>query len=124
MPQELPSQAGDLLRAEQLYQQYLRGDSGNGHVWYLLGAALQQQAKHVEAVAAFEAAVRLNPSLAQAHNHLGVTLAEQGRSEEAVRSFRQAIRRWTQRRKVSASDADSTFLMLVSQTVTRKWRMS
>jgi tetratricopeptide (TPR) repeat protein len=40
---------------------------------------------------AFEAALRLDPALARAHNSLGVIAAESGRPEEAIERWRRAV---------------------------------
>ena len=45
-----------------------------------------------EGVAAYEHALRLDPSLATAHSNLGVAYAEMGRVSEAIREFEAALR--------------------------------
>ena len=43
------------------------------------------------AIAAFSAAIRLNPNYAEAYNNLGVTLARQGKTAEAIAAYQKAI---------------------------------
>ena len=45
-----------------------------------------------EAIREYREAVRLDPSLAQAHNKLGRALGRQGKNDEAIQEFRQAVR--------------------------------
>jgi Tfp pilus assembly protein PilF len=47
--------------------------------------------RFAEAAAAYEAALRLRPGHAEAHNNLGVALAEQGRPAEAVECYDRAL---------------------------------
>jgi len=57
-----------------------------------LGIALRAEGKRQEAVADYEASLRLSPGFAEAHNNLGVALAEMGRQPEAIAQYREAIR--------------------------------
>ena len=56
------------------------------------GNALQEQGKLEEAIAAYRAAIRLQPDYADAHDNLGIALEDRGKLEEAVAAFREAIR--------------------------------
>lgn len=58
---------------------------------YRLGTLLERTGKAVEARAAFERALSLDPSLAEAHNDLGALLALQGDIDGAITRFRQAL---------------------------------
>ena len=56
-----------------------------------LGNALAGEAKHAEAVVAFEKCVRLNPDYTDAHFNLGVELNNVDRREEAVAHYKRAL---------------------------------
>jgi tetratricopeptide (TPR) repeat protein len=84
-------QAGDVVRAEQIYRQVLSADPSDAQVWYLLGAACHAAGKLGDALTALQQAIQRQPQHADAHNHLGVVLAQQGRHAEAVASFRQSL---------------------------------
>jgi len=57
-----------------------------------LGAELDDQGRTSEAVAEYEAALRINPNDAGAHNNLAAHLAQLGRESEAIREWEQALR--------------------------------
>ena len=57
------------------------------------GRLLIEEGKYREAAAALENAVKLDPSYADAHHHLGIAYGKLGRLEEAERSLRNAILR-------------------------------
>jgi len=57
-----------------------------------LGAELDDQGRTLEAVAEYEAALRINPNDAGARNNLAAHLAGLGRETEAVREWEQALR--------------------------------
>ncbi len=59
---------------------------------YLSGNELVRQGRHREAVGHYDAALRLAPRDAQAHNNLGVALAGLGDHGGAAAEFREAIR--------------------------------
>ncbi len=56
------------------------------------GNALYGERRIDEAIAAYRAAISLNPDYAQAHNNLGVALRAGGRLDEAVAACREAVR--------------------------------
>ncbi|MFB2974436.1 tetratricopeptide repeat protein [Aerosakkonema sp. BLCC-F183] len=58
---------------------------------YNEGVTLQQQGKLEEAIAKYQEAIRLNPSLAFAHLNLGAALAGLGKQPEAISAYREAI---------------------------------
>jgi Flp pilus assembly protein TadD len=58
---------------------------------YNLATALLVQGRSAEAIARFEEAIRLKPSLASAHNSLGVALKAAGRIDEGIARYRQAL---------------------------------
>ena len=57
-----------------------------------LGAAYGRKGMHDRALEQFEAAIRLNPSLAEAHFNRGNALMQKGAVAEASRSFENAVR--------------------------------
>jgi tetratricopeptide (TPR) repeat protein len=81
---------GDYAAAESGLRQALRlQPSPETH--YYLGNTLMAQNRLDEAVAAFQAALRLQPQLAEAHCNLGDALQNQGRYHEAENCYRKAI---------------------------------
>ncbi|MBD1997942.1 tetratricopeptide repeat protein [Leptolyngbya sp. FACHB-541] len=56
-----------------------------------LGRALGNQGNHEEAIAAYQIALELNPTLGTTHNNLGNSLRSLERLEEAAQAYRQAI---------------------------------
>ena len=58
---------------------------------YNLGIALSVRGRRPEAIAAFEAALAIDPDYAQAHNNLGALLQLVGRQEPALDHYRRAI---------------------------------
>ena len=64
------------------------------HVSYnVQGRLLIEEGKYREAAAALENAVKLDPSYADAHHHLGIAYGKLGRLDDAERSLRNAILR-------------------------------
>ena len=57
----------------------------------IYASALPAELDLGEAAAAYDEALRLDPGLAAAHEHLGATLAIQGKLAEAAAAFRRAI---------------------------------
>ena len=81
---------GDYAAAESGLRQALRlQPSPEAH--YYLGNTLMAQNRLDEAVAAFQAALRLQPQLAEAHCNLGDALQNQERYHEAENCYRKAI---------------------------------
>lgn len=63
----------------------------SGMAWFERGARLQTEGSKA-AYHAYEEAIRLNPSLVEAHLNLGMLYHESGRLQMAARCYRQAIR--------------------------------
>jgi protein O-GlcNAc transferase len=55
------------------------------------GVALLRLGRATEALAAFDAALRIKPDFAQAHNNRGRILQDQGRLSEAEAAYQQAV---------------------------------
>ena len=56
-----------------------------------LGILLDQQGWHAEAMAEYQTARQLDPSLAKAHVNFGVSLQRLGKVDEAIAAFREAV---------------------------------
>ncbi|MDI4664732.1 tetratricopeptide repeat protein [Xanthobacter autotrophicus] len=80
-------QAGRTKEAHAVARRAKQGHSGNPHAHVLLGATLQAERKWDRALAAFEAAAKLDPGLVEAHYMAGNVLASLGRDAEAVARF-------------------------------------
>ncbi|BDI31139.1 hypothetical protein CCAX7_31900 [Capsulimonas corticalis] len=83
--------AGDLRKAESLYQKLLQSQPGNARVCYLLGSLYAQRRQTNLAVAMLRRAVALDPLLAEAHNNLGRTLEDAGDKDAAQDSYARAF---------------------------------
>jgi protein O-GlcNAc transferase len=84
-------QQGSRDQAEAAYRDILR-QGPNRFVYVNLGALLQEQGRLDEALAAFDAALALDPAYTEAHFNRGVVLAQQGRPEQAVEAYSAAVR--------------------------------
>ena len=75
-----------------LFEHALESTSSNYVMEDLFGLSLADEGKFDEATAHYNAALKINPDYAPAHNDLGIALATQGRIEEGVHECRQALR--------------------------------
>lgn len=67
----------------------------NSHAWVAqlnLGHAVQEKGRLDEAIACYEAALRLRPQYDTAHYDLGIALEKANRPEDALRHYREALR--------------------------------
>jgi tetratricopeptide (TPR) repeat protein len=85
-------EAGLLEQAEQQYQQILQAYPNQVDALHLLGVIAGRTGRPARAVGYLQAALRLKPDFAEAHNNLGNVFALQRSLPEAVASFRQAVR--------------------------------
>jgi tetratricopeptide (TPR) repeat protein len=76
---------------ETLFSHALAVTTNNLTAELILGSALTDNGKLPEAMAHFEAALRLDPKYADAHGKLAYILAGQGKFSEAVQHYRQAL---------------------------------
>lgn len=83
--------AGDLGKAEALYQQILQADANHPVALHLLGVIAHQVGKIDLAVERITQALAAKPDYAEAHSNLGNAFKDLGRLEEAVASYRQAL---------------------------------
>lgn len=56
--------------------------------YYTLGNLMMQQGKYSDAIKAYESAVKLDPSFADAWNHLAICYQNTGQSQKAVEAFK------------------------------------
>ena len=84
-------QAGDLLKAESIYQQILQSDPNQPIALHLLGLISYQAGKNNIAINLINKAIAINPDYAEAHCNLGNALQGLGKLDEAVESFRKAV---------------------------------
>ena len=64
----------------------------NSRAHYNLGDALGTAGRIPEAIAQFEAALRLRPDFAEVHNNLGIAFASAGHTSEAIAPFEAVLR--------------------------------
>ena len=81
-------QAGQLQQAAQLCRQIVQADAGHVDALHLLGLIAARSDRDDLAVDYLDAALRLRPDLAEAHNVLGIVLVKQQKLDAAVASFR------------------------------------
>jgi protein O-GlcNAc transferase len=84
-------QAGRLAEAEALYRRILAIQPGHFDALHLLGVIHHQRGEHIAAIRQIDAALKINPAAAAAHNNRGVALAELERFGEAIDSYDRAI---------------------------------
>lgn len=83
--------AGDLRKAEDLYQRILEADPVHPIVLHLLGVTNFQEGKLDFAVQFISKSLAIKPDYAEAHNNLANALKAQGKLEEAAQSFQNAL---------------------------------
>ena len=83
--------AGELSKAEGIYQQILKTDPNQPVALHLLGVIAHQQSKYDIAVKLITKALAINPDFAEAHNNLGNAFTELGKLDEAVASCHKAL---------------------------------
>jgi protein O-GlcNAc transferase len=84
--------AGDLTRADALYQQILKSDPTNADALHLRGVVAHQRGKHEDATAQIKRAIDINPRIAEYHNNLGEALRALGELAAAIAAYREALR--------------------------------
>jgi tetratricopeptide (TPR) repeat protein len=83
--------AGLLAEAEQLYRKILQVERRNFDCLHLLGVICYQRGEFAEAVHQIDAALKIAPDVADAHNNRGNALRKLQRSEQALASYDRAI---------------------------------
>lgn len=84
--------AGQLDRAEAAFRDVLARGGDRAFVHHNLGIVHQRRNRHVEALAAFRTAARLDPAFGPARLLAGSSLLALGRAEEAVAELERAVR--------------------------------
>ena len=84
--------AGQLDRAEAAFRDVLARGGARAFVHHNLGIVHQQRNQHVEALAEFRTAARLDPAFGPARLLAGTSLLALGRAEEAVAELERAVR--------------------------------
>jgi tetratricopeptide (TPR) repeat protein len=86
-------QAGAYAGAETLYRETLARNPASWMAHNNLGVALAQQGRTPEAIAEYQAALRIKPDYAEPHNNMAKILSrESGRMPEAMAEVREALR--------------------------------
>ena len=85
-------EAGELLRAEALYDQILAFDPNHADAIQLRGVIAHQRGDHLAAAAAIQRALALQPGNANYLSNLGLCYQELGRLPEAIETFQAALR--------------------------------
>jgi predicted O-linked N-acetylglucosamine transferase (SPINDLY family) len=85
-------QAGDLTGAEQACRELLARHPGSAPAWNLAGLVLHAKGQKVQAVAALERAVALEPGRAELHAHLAELRRQAGQPGPGAEAARVAVR--------------------------------
>ena len=83
--------AGDLSKAESIYQQVLKSDPNQPVALHLLGVVAHQSGKNDIAVDFITKALALRPDYVEAHNNLGNALQDLGKTHEAIASYHNTL---------------------------------
>ena len=83
--------AGDLAKAEGIYQQVLQADPRQPAALHLLGVIAHQGEENDIAVDLITQALAIKPDLAEAHYNLGLALQNLGKLDEAAASYHKAL---------------------------------
>jgi protein O-GlcNAc transferase len=83
--------AGRLSEAEQRYRAILAADAGHADARHHLGIVHYQRGEHIAAIRQIDAALKIAPNIAAAHNNRGAALAALSRLGEAVESYERAV---------------------------------
>ena len=100
---------GDLGRAKRAFEEALARDPKHHRALTNLGNVALEENRVDDAIAAYEAALRLDESFANAHHNLGVAYRRKGHIDQSVRSIRRAQK--AQRRQ-EAEEARGTLSSL------------
>jgi protein O-GlcNAc transferase len=84
-------QAGNLPKAESIYQQILKVDPNQTDALHYLGLIAHQVGENDRAVKLISDALKIKPDYAEAHCNLGLTLKDLGQLNDAVASYNKAL---------------------------------
>jgi tetratricopeptide (TPR) repeat protein len=93
-------------RAEAMFRRAVEDEPNEGPHHVNLGNAVLEQGRHLEAIACFEAALRLNRDDGDAHYNLACVAARTGDTNAALEHLASAIGCEGRFRKMAANDAD------------------
>jgi tetratricopeptide (TPR) repeat protein len=82
-------EAGQLKEAEAAYRKALESSGPDALVLYNLGVLLEDMRRQDEAAQCYEAALRLDPEMADGHHNLALLCEQLGRPQEAIRHMAQ-----------------------------------
>lgn len=97
-------QAGELGRAQGLYESILEQSPEHADALHFLGLACFQSGEPDRAVALIRRAIEQKPQVAPYHDNLGAVLESRGALDEALAAYREAAR-------LAGDDAERTFNM-------------
>lgn len=83
--------AGDLIKAEGIYQQILQTEPNQPVALHFLGVIAHQTGNNDTAIEFMTKAINIKSDYAEAHNNLGVALKGLGRMDEAIDHCQKAI---------------------------------
>jgi tetratricopeptide (TPR) repeat protein len=83
--------AGELPKAEGIYQQILQANPNQPVALHLLGLIAYQYGKNDLSVDLMTKALAVRPDYAEAHCNLGISLSDQGKLDGAVASYNKAL---------------------------------
>ena len=83
--------AGELDKAERLYQRLLAANPNHVEALHFLGVLYHQRGRSERALKSIKAAIALAPGYADAHNNLGNVLKETNQLELALRAYRRVV---------------------------------
>lgn len=93
---QLMEKEGDYIEAATLYRTALAAEPSSTPVWYFinnnLGYCLNVLGRHADAEGHLRAAIRIDPTLSNAHKNLGLCLQGLGRPADAAACFIAATR--------------------------------
>ena len=83
--------AGDMSKAEDIYQQILQTDPNNPVALHLLGVITHHAGRSESAVDLIKKALTVKPDYAEAYTNVGNVLQSLGKLEEAMENYQKAI---------------------------------
>jgi rhomboid protease GluP len=78
---------GDFVAAESLFRQAMDRDPDSGVLLFYLGVTLSEQGEMTEAVQVYQDALRLEPTLAEAHWNMALAYTSLNRPADAIAEF-------------------------------------
>ena len=84
-------QAGDLLKAEGIYQKIIQAAPDHSQAVHLLGVIAHQRGQNEKSVELIIKALNINPEFAEAHNNLGIIHIKNKELYKAIERFEQSI---------------------------------